>query len=233
MLLAADAGPALGRRRGQVLDELRAARSPLGAQAVAERVGVHVNTARFHLDALVEAGLAVRAAKTREARGRPSITYQAVAGSDAAGLRHYRLLAEMLASLIAGMMAEPGKAAVQAGRAWGRHLTEGPLPFRRLDAGEAIAALTATLAEIGFAPQSVVKGTRRQILLHDCPFREVAQDYQDVVCSLHLGLMQGALAQMKAPVTAQRLQPFAEPGLCIAHLAVRPDVDRSVGPATP
>jgi hypothetical protein len=43
------------------------------------------------------------------------------------------------------------------------------------------------------------------------------------VCSLHLGLMQGALARMRAPVTADRLQPFAEPSLCIAYLAARPD----------
>ena len=30
-----------------------------------------------------------------------------------------------------------------------------------------------------------------------------------------------ALAQMRAPVTADRLQPFAEPSLCIAYLATR------------
>jgi predicted ArsR family transcriptional regulator len=52
-----------------------------------------------------------------------------------------------------------------------------------------------------------------------CPFREVAENHQDVVCQLHLGLMQGALARMRAPVTADRLEPFAEPSLCIAYLA--------------
>jgi predicted ArsR family transcriptional regulator len=51
----------------------------------------------------------------------------------------------------------------------------------------------------------------------------VAQNHQEVVCSLHLGLMQGALARMRAPVTADRLQPFAEPSVCIAYLAARPD----------
>ena len=62
-------------------------------------------------------------------------------------------------------------------------------------------------------------GTQYQLRLRRCPFREVAENHQDVVCPLHLGLMQGALAQMRAPVTADRLEPFAEPSLCIAYLA--------------
>jgi len=37
--------------------------------------------------------------------------------------------------------------------------------------------------------------------------------------------MQGALAQMRAPVTADRLEPFAEPSLCIAHLTARDEPD--------
>ena len=77
------------------------------------------------------------------------------------------------------------------------------------------------MEELGFAPQAVADGSQYRLCLHQCPFREVAQRHQDVVCSLHLGLMQGALAQMRAPVTADRLEPFAEPSLCIAHLTAR------------
>jgi predicted ArsR family transcriptional regulator len=75
------------------------------------------------------------------------------------------------------------------------------------------------LEEVGFAPEAVAGGTRYQLRLRRCPFREVAENHQDVICQLHLGLMQGALAQMRAPVTADRLEPFAEPSLCIAYLA--------------
>ncbi|HEX9042757.1 MAG TPA: hypothetical protein VF838_17375 [Trebonia sp.] len=39
-----------------------------------------------------------------------------------------------------------------------------------------------------------------------------------MICSLHLGLMRGALARMRAPVTADRLDPFLEPRLCVAQL---------------
>jgi predicted ArsR family transcriptional regulator len=222
-LLAPDAGPPLGQSRAKVLDLLRAAGAPLGVRQVADRAGLHANTARFHLDALVDAGLAARAPQARSGPGRPSTAYCAVEGGGAAGQRHYRLLAEMLSSLIAGVMPKPGQAAAEAGREWGRYLTEQPSPSRRLDADEAVERLTATLEEIGFAPEPVAEGTQYQLRLRQCPFREVAQNHQEVVCSLHLGLIQGALARMRAPVTADRLQPFAEPSVCIAYLAARPD----------
>jgi predicted ArsR family transcriptional regulator len=218
-LLTPDAGPPLGQSRAHVLDLLRGAGSPVGVQEIAGRAGLHPNTARFHLDALVEAGLAARAPKERTTPGRPSMAYRAVAGGGPLGRRRYRLLAEMLTSLIAGMMPEPGEAATEAGREWGRYLTEQPAPYQRLDAGQAVRRLTAALAEIGFAPEAVADGIQYQLRLRQCPFREVAENHQDVVCQLHLGLMQGALAQMRAPVTADRLEPFAEPGLCIAYLA--------------
>lgn len=204
-----------------MLDLLRAAGSPAGVRDIAGQAGLHPNTARFHLDALVDAGLAARAPKERTTPGRPSMAYRAVAGGETMGRRRYRLLAEMLTSLIAGMLPKPGEAAGEAGREWGRYLTEPPPPYQRLDAGEAVERLTATMAEIGFAPEAVTDGTQYQLRLRQCPFREVAENHQDVVCQLHLGLMQGALAQMRAPVTADRLQPFAEPSLCIAYLATR------------
>ena len=220
-LLAPDAGAPLGQSRARVLDLLRAAGSPAGVRDIADQAGLHPNTARFHLDALVDAGLAARAPKERTTPGRPSMAYRAVAGGEPMGRRRYRLLAEMLTSLIAGMLPKPGEAAGEAGREWGRYLTEPPPPYQRLDAGEAVERLTATMAEIGFAPEAVTDGTQYQLRLRQCPFREVAENHQDVVCQLHLGLMQGALAQMRAPVTADRLQPFAEPSLCIAYLATR------------
>jgi predicted ArsR family transcriptional regulator len=220
-LLTPDAGAPLGQSRARVLDLLRAAGSPAGVRDIAGQAGLHPNTARFHLDALVDAGLAARAPKKRTTPGRPSMAYRAVAGGETMGRRRYRLLAEMLTSLIAGMLPKPGEAAGEAGREWGRYLTEPPPPYQRLDAGEAVEKLTATMAEIGFAPEAVTDGTQYQLRLRQCPFREVAENHQDVVCQLHLGLMQGALAQMRAPVTADRLQPFAEPSLCIAYLATR------------
>ena len=221
VLLAPDVGSPLGQSRAEVLELLRAAGSPLGVQEIADRTGLHPNTARFHLDGLVEAGLATREPQARTTPGRPSMAYRATDSSGPAGGRRYRLLAEILTSLIAGTMPEPGEAAENAGREWGGYLTEEPPPYQRPGASEAVGKLTATLEELGFAPQAVADAGQDQVRLHQCPFREVAQQHQDIVCALHLGLMKGALARMRAPVTADRLEPFVEPSLCVAHLTAR------------
>ena len=71
-LVAPDTGSPLGQSRARVLDLVRAAGSALGVQEVADRTGLHPNTARFHLDGLVEAGLATREPQPRAAPGRRS-----------------------------------------------------------------------------------------------------------------------------------------------------------------
>lgn len=217
-LLSPDSGAPLGESRARVLDLLRAAGGPLGVQEVAEQAGLHPNTARFHLDALVEAGLATREQQPRETPGRPSMAYQVADSDGPTGRRRYRLLAEMLTSMIAGVMPQPGEAATEAGREWGRYLTEQLPPYQRLDGDEAVERLTRVLQDIGFAPETAAQAGGYRLRLHQCPFREVAERHQDVVCALHLGLMQGVLGQLRAPVTADWLQPFAEPSVCIADL---------------
>lgn len=218
-------GVGLGESRARVLDVLQSAREPLGVTDVAARVGLHANTTRFHLDGLVEQGLAERIAEDRTLPGRPRALYSARPDSAAAGRRSYRLLAEILTSYLASTK-QPGTAAQTAGEAWGRFLADRPAPFRRVDAAAATDLLVQKLDEIGFAPESVVTSRQRKVLLHHCPFREAAEAHRDVVCPLHLGLMRGVLAELDAPLEATRLDPFVEPDLCVAHLAPRPAAER-------
>jgi predicted ArsR family transcriptional regulator len=220
-LLAAEEGPALGQSRSDVLEMLRAAGQPLGVRDVAQRTGLHQNTARFHLEALVEAGFATRATQDRDTPGRPRVGYRATARASA-GRRRYRLLSEMLATLVVAAMPEPGTSAEEAGREWGEYLVEQLPPYQRLTAEQALAKLTSTLGDLGFAPELAPDGDggHYRVNLRQCPFREVAQQHRQVVCGLHLGLMRGALRRMRAPVTADRLEPFVEPGLCVARLSV-------------
>lgn len=222
-LLRADQepAPALGASRARVLAVLQDAGEPLGVGAVAERVGLHANTARFHLDALVETGLVDRASEEREQPGRPRTLYTARPETTRVGRRSYRLLAEILTSYVAAETPQPEQAARQAGHAWGRYFADRPPPFQHLDADAATEKLIGTLGEIGFAPEAVTRGRRRQILLHHCPFRETAERHGEVVCAIHLGLIQGMLAELDAPIEAERLEPFVEPNLCVAHLTGR------------
>jgi len=220
--LRADPGmaPRLSGSRSRVLAVLQDAGRPLGVTEVANRVRLHPNTARFHLDGLVEAGFAEREVEDREQPGRPRILYAARPDSDRIGQRSYRLLAEILASYLAAETPQPVDAARRAGQAWGRYLAERPPPFRRPDPKTAYQQLVRTLDEIGFAPEAVAAEDGPQILLRNCPFRETAQGHREVVCSVHLGLMQGLLAEIGAPVDVN-LDAFVEPNLCVAHLAGR------------
>ncbi|MEV5508122.1 helix-turn-helix transcriptional regulator [Streptomyces orinoci] len=207
-------------RRREVFGILRRAGRPLGVADVAERLGIHANTARFHLDALVAKGTVERTVELPSGPGRPRTVYRPQPGMDRGGVRNYRLLARMLLSQLAATAPDPGEAAREAGRAWGRYLAVPPPPFRRLTAEEATARLTGLLDDLGFDPEPrPAAGAPEAIRLRHCPFLELAEEYGQIACPLHLGLLQGALAELGAPVSATGLVPFAEPGACLAHLA--------------
>jgi predicted ArsR family transcriptional regulator len=217
-----------GARRARVLEVLREAGEPLGAADVAARTGGHVNTARFHLDALVAEGTVVRTLDQPSGAGRPRAVYAPRPGMNRAGTRSYRLLAQILLSNLSSAGPDAAETARQAGRAWGGYLSGPPAPFRRLSGEEAVTRLTALLDDLGFAPEPGQSEPGQPepgqpeppsvIRLRHCPFLELAEEYGDLVCRIHLGLMQGALAELRAPVTAARLEPFAEPGACVARL---------------
>jgi predicted ArsR family transcriptional regulator len=204
-----------GNRRKEVLALLRQTDHPLSVAEVADAVDLHVNTARFHLDGLVDDGLADRRTETRETPGRPRILY--TSEGPAPGPRSYEFLAEMLTGFVSSLD-EAGPATVELGNAWGRHLVERAAPSERVGPQEAVARLSRLLDAVGF--QSEVRATEKsiEVRLRHCPFREVAQKHTDIVCAIHLGLMQGALDELGAPMAATSLEPFVTPQMCIAHL---------------
>ena len=217
--------PVQGARRRQVVELVRAACRPLSARQIAGELGLHGNTVRFHLDALVGEGVLRREEGTTGGPGRPASRYLLVPGMDRGGTRNYRLLAEMLLSHLAAAP-DPTGAAVRAGEEWGRYLVEPAAPGRHLGADEGVRRLTDLLAGIGFDPRAVPStsaGSVARVELRHCPFLELAEAQRSLVCSLHLGLMRGALDRLAVPVRAVSLEPFAEPHLCIAQLGRRPD----------
>lgn len=216
-----DAATVLGESRSRVLAVLQDAGEPLTVDLVAERVRLHPNTARFHLDGLVTSGHAEREAEERDRPGRPRMLYAAAADSTRAGPRSYQLLAEILTNYLASEVPNPGTSAQRAGHAWGKYLAQRPRPSRRVDSAAAIKQLTSMLDELGFDPEATTTGRSRQVLLHHCPFREAAAEHQEVICSVHLGLMRGMLDELGAPIEAKRLEPFAGPSLCVTDLGRR------------
>src|SRR5450759_2720554 len=191
--------------RFRILEELRNDR-PMDSRELGRRLGLHPNTIRSHVDQLVQAKLVRTVAAPAAGRGRPRVLYEAAADAPAGQESGYRLLAQILASVD-----RPQAAAESAGRAWGSYLTERPQPFRGISAEEATQKVVELFDELGFMPEAVEESEERRILLHRCPFREVAESNQRVVCAVHLGMLKGALAEMGAPLQATRLEPFVEP----------------------
>jgi predicted ArsR family transcriptional regulator len=205
--------------RVQILKVVQEAETPLDARELGTRVGLHVNTVRSHLRVLAEAGLvsARREAPTRP--GRPRVLYEATAEPlDAPAPASYRLLAQILASSLAGSDGDPSARAEEAGRAWGAHLVDRPPPFTSISKEKTIDKVVRLHEEHGFSPELRRAPSGHEIVLKRCPFHEAATTYPTVICPLHLGLVRGALAELGTGVEADWLRPFAEPGACVAHM---------------
>lgn len=197
-------------QRAQILAALRAAPDGLGVADLAAVVGLHPNTVRWHLGSLSDAGLVRSHAAHRGRPGRPSIVYAAATGTS--GRDGYRFLAELLASALTG--SETGRAdARKAGCAWGRHLVQAP-PFARTPAGEATDRIRELLDDHGFLPEVVAAG----IEMAHCPFRDLVEAHGDVVCTVHEGLIEGALDALGGSVRLRELVAYERPGVCVARL---------------
>lgn len=206
--------------RARILAALADAGS-LDARELADRVGLHVNTVRVHLNALAEAALVESETMPPQGRGRPRVAYRATAAAGDEGGRRYRLLAEILTALVARFGPEASDQLEEIGEAWGHYLVDSPPPFAGLPDEEAVTRLVALLAEIGFQPKLEKQTRGRRILMRPCPFLELARSHQDVICPIHLGLIRGALAELGAKTRATKLEPFVRPDLCVASLARR------------
>ncbi|MCP9492025.1 MAG: helix-turn-helix domain-containing protein [Solirubrobacteraceae bacterium MAG38_C4-C5] len=160
---------------------------PSPTDELAERLGLHPNGVRVHLDRLAEAGLVVRR-RARRPRGRPrhewSISTQAKPGG--AAPRAYGDLARWLARAIAPTPSELRRIEV-AGREIGRELAPA-------GAASAEVALQDTMAALGFQPVLERDASGRLCCrLHNCPYCDSVKENPEVVCTLHRGITRGLL----------------------------------------
>lgn len=203
--------------RRRLLALLRADDAARDAHDLAQVVGLHLTTVRFHLEVLRRAGLLGRSSSPQAGAGRPRTVYAAVSAARADVSDGYRQLAGLLAAHLSDTAEARSVRAEQAGRDWAGHLLPA-VGDTGLTVGEAAGRVSGLFADLGFEPELTTIGQDRQIALRACPFRAVAREHPEVVCSVHLGLLRGSLAQLGASATS-RLMPFVEPELCLAHLA--------------
>jgi predicted ArsR family transcriptional regulator len=207
---------------------LRLTGRPVSVREMSRRLSLHPNTLRPHLRRLEEAGLVTHQVRKTTGVGRPQMLYEALEPTGDQR-KDYRLLAEMLC----GMARTPREIAraAELAREWGGYLVSqgGPKPGVRLPARRNLAVLRDAMARAGFDPRFRREGPAVEVSLRACPFRDLADDYRDLVCTMHRGLIEGMLAGLKPQIALREFKPFAERGVCrfragptpIPHAAVR------------
>lgn len=202
---------ASGTGRGRIADLLLAAQGPMTVQEMASATSLHVNTVREHLEHLMGDGAAERSTVTSGRPGRPQVIYTASGSGPDVGRRSYHEMARLLAEHLVATVDSPGATAREIGAQWGRAMaaeTTGATP------GDAADELVRVLSTAGFAP-AVEDGL---IAAHNCPFRELAEQHPELVCTLHQGMMDGYLGARGVEGVRTSLTPFARPGVCEVHL---------------
>jgi len=192
---------------------LRLVDRPVAVREMSRRLSLHPNTLRPHLRRLEEAGLVTHQVRKTTGVGRPQTLYRAVEPAGDEG-RDFRLLAEMLSGLL--RTKRDIDRATGLAREWGQYLVAqgGPKPGVRLPARQNLARLQEAMAKAGFEPRFRRTGRSVEVNLRACPFRDLADEYRDLVCSLHRGLVEGMLGGLKPAMALREFKPFAERGVC-------------------
>jgi len=181
----------------------------------AAAVGVSRSLVAFHLDRLVDVGLATVTYERRNGRsgpgaGRPAKIYHRSSETVAASVpgRDYGLAAALFAQAItvsaAGDMGVESALALAA-TGYGRALGEAARSHARGRPSRAagLAAAHAVLGEAGFEPD--VRG--RSIVLRNCPFDALVRTNRDLVCGMNRSLMAGVIDGLRLSGTVASFEP--------------------------
>jgi len=169
--------------------ELARSGQPLSTSDIADTLALHPNTVRPHLERMRDAGLLQIQIEIRSGVGRPQHLYSLADDAPSLGLEPptYPMLARMLLSL-ARRGALGGDEAAEIGRDQGRADA-----LLRADDASCLEAVVSQLTALGFDPAVAGSddGELAVIGFCHCPFRELAEAFPEIVCSLHRGMIEG------------------------------------------
>ena len=178
--------------RYAMYEELAHSTAALSASDLAERLGIHANTVRLHLERLREVGLVDVEAVHRGTVGRPQHLY--FLSCRCPGPRLRPPAHALLAGLLAALAERVGRRRLGGGR--DRPGLGSPTPaahpvpqLPERPRGRALEARVRARARVRRRRR---RCTARIEFLH-CPFRELAEAYPELVCNLHRGLCEGVV----------------------------------------
>ncbi|HYB25924.1 MAG TPA: helix-turn-helix domain-containing protein [Solirubrobacteraceae bacterium] len=166
-----------------LLSELR---RPAGTAELAERLELHPNGIRLHLERLERAGLVERV-RVRQPRGRPSDTWVIARDAQPGGQapHAYRDLGRWLARAL-----RTPAGGLRSIESTGRQIGHELAPRRNADPH----AFETSLSAFGFNPAITRRGSEQlTICLRNCPYRDAVLENPRAICALHKGITRGLL----------------------------------------
>lgn len=151
---------------------------------LSEAVGIHHTAVRAHLARLRDAGLVVEERAAPSGRGRPPMLYRARVPIEEGerDAEAYRRLALLLARVV-----RTGESPREVGRRAGEAAARERAAATDADA---VSVVTAEAERLGFRPER----SGNDVVLRNCPFRDVAAADPMTVCSIHLGMAEGLVS---------------------------------------
>ncbi|WP_336631497.1 MULTISPECIES: helix-turn-helix transcriptional regulator [unclassified Microbacterium] len=171
-------------------------------RTVAELVdatSLHPNTVREHLQRLMDDGYVVSVTEHRTTRGRPRVLYSATDGVTA----------------FSSVQRNKARAAAERGDLM-RRVLPGETPELGTAALHQIDALVEDLVDAGFDPY--VDEKELTVELTPCAQASAQADHREVLCSVHLGIMQSVLSSAGGPLAVDEMRPSCDPRECVVQL---------------
>jgi predicted ArsR family transcriptional regulator len=211
----------------QAVYRLLVERESVSRDDAAEQLDVARSVAAFHLDKLVDAGLAEvhferLTGRTGPGAGRPAKVYRRSEREIAVSLpeRRYDLAGALLAEAVERASVQRMTVddalrgvAIEEGRRLGEDA--------RVEAGGRASktkrrdALLRVLERNGYEPHV----RNNEIALSNCPFHALAEQHRTLVCGMNLDLLSGVIEGIGDPRLSARLAP--EPGYCCVRMKAR------------
>jgi predicted ArsR family transcriptional regulator len=171
--------------RHQIFRHIAETGRPVDVAELTTLLALNHNAIRQHLAKLVDAELVTEAHAAGGGRGRPKLVYSLhpAAESRWGVTGPYERLSILLTEMI-----RTGDSAEVVGRRSVRPRSLGPVA----DGNDPIDVLVDAMEREGFEPEVRRRGRGVDVTLQTCPFEASALVDPDTVCSLHLGIAQGA-----------------------------------------
>lgn len=203
----------------------------LSAGELADRLGLHVSTVRFHLERLREAGVIRGVLSHDHAVGRPGARYSLAPRRPVAQHEdHLQMLAGLLAEAFRVSSGGHTFTPEDLGERWAqRHArdlvgigAEEQTPSRTPGQWFAkVGRIVDLLLAWGYAPEISTRenGDVVDLRLRDCPFLELAEADPDLICGIHRGLLLGAMREFGETGSRVHLEEFTDPPLCRVQIS--------------